>query len=169
HAFGEGKIFRQHRDVPFSPDKPPYQTRMGATLAGGGYVELSSTGLASGRGFWHMAPDQLARFRAAVDDDTTGKALAGMLTALAKKGIEAIAMGELKTAPKGYPKEHERIELLRKKGLPTWKRRPVAAWLGTAKTKERIETFLRDSAPVYQWLEAHVGPSTMDEPNRRGR
>src|SRR5439155_12199217 len=126
-------------------------------------------GLACGRGFWHMAPDQLARFRAAVDDEKTGKELADMLIVLAKKGIEPTAMGELKTAPKGYPKDHERIELLRKKGLATWKRWPVAAWLGTAKTKERIETFLRDSAPVYQWLEAHVRPSTMDEPQRRGR
>jgi uncharacterized protein (TIGR02453 family) len=167
--FGEGKIFRPYRDVRFSADKTPYKTNMGAQLAAGGYIELSSIGLASGRGFWHMQPDQLARFRSAIDDDKTGKELVDTLSALAKKGIEPIAIGELKTAPKGYPKDHPRIELLRKKGLATWKRWPVAAWLGTAKAKERIETFLRDSDPVYTWLETNVGPTTMDESGRRGR
>jgi uncharacterized protein (TIGR02453 family) len=167
--FGEGKIFRPYRDVRFSPDKTPYKTHMGATLAGGGYVELSSNGLASGRGYWHMAPDQLARFRAAVDDDNSGKELAETLASLAKKDIEAASIGELKTAPRGYPKDHPRIDLLRKKGLATFKRWPVAAWLGTAKAKERIVTFLRDSAPVYAWLESNVGPTTMDDSGRRGR
>jgi len=167
--FGEGKIFRPYRDVRFSADKAPYKTHMGATLAGGGYVELSANGLATGRGFWHMAPDQLARFRSAIDDDDSGKPLVDLLTGLAEKGIESIAMGELKTAPKGYPKDHPRIELLRKKGLATWKRYPVAAWLGTAKAKERIVTFLRESEPVYEWLEVNVGPTTMDESERRGR
>ena len=167
--FGEGKIFRPYRDVRFSPDKTPYKTHMGATLACGGYVELSAEGLAAGRGYWHMQSDQLARFRAAIDDDLTGKPLVDSLVVLRKKGIEPIAIGELKTAPRGFPKDHPRIDLLRKKGLATWLRWPVAAWLGTAKAKERIVTFLRDSAPVYEWLEANVGPSTMPADERRGR
>src|SRR5437899_6690601 len=90
--FGEGKIFRPYRDVRFSADKTPYKTHMGATLAGGGYVELSAEGLAAGRGFWHMASDQLGRFRAAIADDATGKALVDMLDVLGKQGIEPIAI-----------------------------------------------------------------------------
>src|SRR5271170_798149 len=48
--FGEGKIFRPYRDVRFSPDKTPYKTAIGATLAAGGYVQLSAEGLGAGCG-----------------------------------------------------------------------------------------------------------------------
>lgn len=167
--FGEGKIFRPYRDVRFSADKTPYKTHMGATLAGGGYVELSAAGLAAGCGYWHMATDQLARFRAAIDDDQTGKPLADLLATLRKKDIDAIAIGELKTAPRGFPKDHPRIELLRRKGLATWQRWSVAPWLGTARAKDRIVRFLEASKPVHDWLDRHVGPSTLDEAERRGR
>jgi hypothetical protein len=51
--------------------------------------------------------------------------------------------GSLKTAPKGYPKDHPRSDLLRHKGLTTWKDWPPAAWLGTAAAKNRIVEFLR--------------------------
>jgi len=72
----------------------------------------------------------------------------------------------LKTAPKGYPKDHPRIDLLRCKGLITWKEWPPAAWLGTPKAKARVEEFLRRSQPLNAWLQANVGPSTMPERRR---
>ena len=37
------------------------------------YVQLSATGLFAGTGQYHMAADQLERFRAAVDDDRSGR------------------------------------------------------------------------------------------------
>jgi uncharacterized protein (DUF2461 family) len=67
----------------------------------------------------------------------------------------------LKTAPRGYPKDHPRIELLRHKGLITWREWPAGAWLGTAKAKDRVVEFLRTSAPLHAWLDAHVGPSEL--------
>jgi uncharacterized protein (TIGR02453 family) len=155
--FGEGRIFRPNRDTRFSRDKSPYKTHIGATLAGGGYVELSVAGLAAGRGYWHLEPDQLARYREAVDDDATGSALVDVLAALARQGVETIAHSELKTAPRGYPKDHPRVELLRRKGLAAWQRWPVAAWLGTAKAKDRVVGLLRAAEPVQAWLDAHVG------------
>lgn len=161
--FGKAKVFRPYRDLRFSTDKTPYKTNMGATLAGGGYVELSANGLAAGCGYWHMAADQLARFRAAVADETTGKVLATMLAELSGMGIEAISHSALKTAPKGYLKDHPRIDLLRRKGLATWQRWPVAPWLGTAKARDRLVPFLRASKPVHDWLDRHVGPSTPSE------
>ena len=72
-----------------------------------------------------------------------------------------MAHGELKTAPRGYPKDHPRIELLRLKGLITWRSWEPAAWLGTARAKDRIVRFFEDSAPIVAWLHGHVGPSTM--------
>lgn len=159
--FGRGKIFRPNRDVRFSADKSPYKTAIAATLERGGYVQLSADGLAAGSGMYMMAPDQLARYRQRVDDDTMGERLRKLVDELAAEGISIVGHGELKTAPKGYPKDHPRIELLRHKGLVAWRQWEVAAWLGTAKAKQRIVEFLRTARPLDEWLEANVGPSEL--------
>jgi uncharacterized protein (TIGR02453 family) len=164
--FGEGKIFRPYRDVRFSKDKSPYKTSIAATLEGGGYVQLSADGLGAGCGMYHLMPDQLDRFRRAVADDRTGRALVRLVDRLRPAGIEVAAHDTLKTAPRGYPKDHPRIELLRHKGLVTWKQWPVAAWLGTAKAKDRVADFLRASQPLAKWLNVNVGSSTEPDPRR---
>jgi len=154
--FGAGKIFRPYRDVRFSADKSPYKTAIGATLAGGGYVQLSADGLAAGSGRWHLEPDQLVRFRAAVADDTSGARLVALIDEARHLGLEVTARETLKTAPRGYPKEHPRVELLKHKGLITWKQWPVARWLGTRTAKDRVADFLWASAPLNEWLAKHV-------------
>ena len=157
--FGEGKIFRPFRDVRFSKDKSPYKTAIGATLERGGYVQFSAHGLAAGSGYYVMMPDQLEQYRRGVDDDKNGTALEGVVANLRKAGIEATGHDALKTAPKGYPKDHPRIELLRYKGLIAWKQWPVAAWMGTAKAKQRVVDFFGAARPLNAWLDTHVGPS----------
>jgi uncharacterized protein (TIGR02453 family) len=157
--FGEGRVFRPNRDVRFSADKSPYKTSIAATLAAGGYVQLSSSGLGAGSGMYMLAPDQLDKYRHAVDDDKTGVALVKLVGAVTKAGIEVTAHDTLKTAPRGYAKDHSRIDLLRQKGLICWRHWPVGAWLGTARAKTRVVELLRAAAPINQWLEANVGPS----------
>jgi len=163
--WGEGRIFRPYRDLRFSSDKSPYKTHMGA-MVGDGYVQLSAKGLGAGTGMWEMAPDQLDRYRQAVSEDRSGKALAGIVTKARTAELEVTGHDVLKTAPKGYPKDHPRIELLRYKGLITWKDWPAAAWLGTARAKDRVVEFLRLSKPLNGWLRAHVGASTLPERRR---
>jgi uncharacterized protein (TIGR02453 family) len=162
--FGEGRVFRPYRDVRFSKDKSPYKTAIAATLSNGGYISLSSEGLGAGSGYYGLMPDQLERFRASVADDRTGKALVRLVDKATAEGIEVSAHDVLKTAPKGYPKDHPRIELLRHKGLIYWKQWPAGAWLGTAKAKERVIELLRAAKPLIKWLETNVGPS--DQPER---
>jgi uncharacterized protein (TIGR02453 family) len=162
--FGEGKIFRPYRDVRFSKDKSPYKTAIAATLASGGYVQFSADGLGAGCGMYVMAPDQLDRFRRAVADNRKGRELVELVKTARKRGIEVTAHDVLKTAPKGYPKDHPRIDLLRQKGLVTWKHWPVGAWLGTRKAKDRIVDFLRASQPLKEWLDKRVGPSELEDP-----
>jgi uncharacterized protein (TIGR02453 family) len=162
--FGPVHVFRPYRDVRFSADKTPYKTAIGATV-GSGYVQLNARGLAAGCGMYEMASDQLERFRAAIDDDVTGAALEDLVDAVRSTGIDLMAPDELKTAPRGYPKDHPRIELLRMKGLVTWREWEAGAWLGTRRAKDRIVRFLRDSAPIAAWLDANVGSSTL--PDRR--
>jgi uncharacterized protein (TIGR02453 family) len=158
--YGEGKIFRPYRDVRFSADKTPYKTNIAATVANGGYISLSKEGLGVGSGYYMPAPDQLERFRAAVADDKTGPQLVKLVDAARKGGLEVAGHEALKTAPKGYPKDHPRIELLRQKGLITWKQWPVAAWLGTAQVKKRITDVFEAAKPLNRWLDKHIGPST---------
>lgn len=165
--FGEGKIFRPYRDVRFSRDKTPYKTAIGATLTDGGYVQFSTDGLAAGAGMYHMAVDQVGRYREAVAADRTGGELAALVVEVRAQGIEITAHDALKTAPRGYPKDHPRIELLRNKGLITWRQWAPGAWLSRASAKQRVADFFRTSKPITAWLDHHVGPSELPDDRRR--
>lgn len=158
-SFGSGKIFRPYRDIRFSGDKSPYKTAIAAMLDSGGYVQLSARGLAAGCGMYQMAADQLGRYRQAVSDDRTGPALVRLIGQIERRGIGFGGRDVLKSAPRGYPRDHPRIDLLRNKGLVTWQEWPPAAWLGTAQAKDRVVEFLRASQPLADWLNDHVGPS----------
>ena len=155
--FGEGKIFRPYRDVRFSKDKSPYKTNIAATLSKGGYISLSSEGLGAGSGYYGLMPDQLEKYRAAVADDRSGKTLVRMVDKATADGIEVSAHDALKTAPKGYPKDHPRIELLNQKGIVMSKSWSVGAWLGTRKAKDRVVACLDAARPLNAWLERQVG------------
>jgi uncharacterized protein (TIGR02453 family) len=157
--FGEGRIFRPYRDVRFSADKTPYKTAIAATL-GPGYVQLSADGLMAGAGMYHLAPDQLDRYRRAVAGERTGKDLEKLIDALREARIDVHGTDRLKTVPRGYPKDHPRADLLRNKGLVAMKQWPVAAWLGTTGAKTRVSDLLRAAGPLCGWLDNHIGPST---------
>ena len=66
---GEVKLFRQNRDIRFSPDKSPYKTNTYGILRGsdfapqGLYASISADGLVAGSGYHVMARDQLERYR----------------------------------------------------------------------------------------------------------
>ncbi|MEY2460842.1 MAG: hypothetical protein QOG30_2672 [Acidimicrobiaceae bacterium] len=164
--FGEGKIFRPNRDIRFSHDKSPYKTNIAATLSKGGYLSLSAEAFGVGCGMYMPMPDQLDRLRRAVADNRTGAQIEKLVDAVRSQGIEVSAHDELKTAPKGYPKDHPRIELLRMKGMITWKQWPISAWLGTAKAKQRVVDVLHAAKPINAWLDKNVGPTTMSMERR---
>jgi len=158
--FGDGKIFRPYRDVRFSRDKSPYKTNIAATLSEGGYISFSADGLGAGSGYYMMASDQLDRFRRCIDDDRTGKELEKLVKTLEKAKVEVTGHDSLKTAPKGYPKDHPRIDLLRQKGLIAWQHWSPGAWLGTVQAKKRVVDLLHAAQPMCAWLDKHVGPTT---------
>ncbi len=159
--FGPLHLFRPHRDVRFSRDKSPYKTQQGAVTEGPGgeihYVQLSADALFVGGGYHQMTPDQLRRFRSAVDDDGTGPELEAIVSDLRGRGY-AIGGSALKTAPRGYPRDHERIRLLRHKGLTMGREFEPAPWMGTSGALDRIVAVWRDSRPMAGWLNTHVGP-----------
>jgi len=165
-AFGAGRIFRPYRDVRFSADKSPYKTAIAATLDGGGYVQFSADGLGAGRGMYHLAPDQLDRFRRSVVDDVSGADLVRRLAPLRDAGVELAAHDTLKSAPRGYAKDHPRIDLLRRKGLIAWKQWPPPAWATFEQPSTLVTTFLRACDPLQDWLDEHVGDSELAERRR---
>jgi uncharacterized protein (TIGR02453 family) len=166
--FGPLHVFRPNRDVRFAKDKSPYKTAAAAvTESEGGasyYVQISSEGLYVGSGYYHLQPDQLERFRAAVDDDRSGRKLASAVAALRKQRYEVAARESLQRAPRGMPADHPRVELLRMKGIHVGRAFGAPAWLHTAKARVRITDAWRDAAPVNRWLDRHVGPSTIAPP-----
>ena len=167
--FGPLKVFRPNRDTRFSKDKTPYKTACYAVGEGEGgegyYVGISAHGLSVGAGFWMMAPDQLERYRRAVDDEALGGQLEAIVSALSSKQVQ-IEGHELKTAPRGYPRDHPRIELLRRKSVAAVRSWEPAAWMGTKAAGTKIVEVWRKAGPLNAWLATHVGPSTAPPTSR---
>ena len=155
--FGPGKIFRPYRDVRFSNDKTPYKTHCGAT-AGPYYVHLGSDGLMAAGGYYMMAPDQVARFRAAVDDDRRGDDLVKRLAAVEAEGV-TIAGEQLRTRPRGVDPEHPRLDVIRRKGLYGHRGWPPDDVLHEAAALDRVVATWRVVRPLVEWLDDHVGPT----------
>lgn len=154
--FGPGKIFRPYRDVRFSTDKTPYKTHCGATV-GPFYLQIGADGLMAAGGYYQMAPDQVARFRAAVDDDRRGDDLERRLAAVRADGI-TVGGETLKTRPRGVAPDHPRLELLRHRSLYGWRRWPPDDLLHEPGARRRVATAWRALRPLSEWLADHVGP-----------
>ncbi|TXG39735.1 DUF2461 domain-containing protein [Seonamhaeicola maritimus] len=117
------KMFRIYRDVRFSKNKLPYKTHFGGSfhrtkpkLRGGYYLHLQPNNESFiATGFWEPAPADLLRIRKEFEmDDSEIREI------LANKKFNSIwgdtfVGDEVKTAPKGFSKEHKAIDLIKKK------------------------------------------------------
>jgi uncharacterized protein (TIGR02453 family) len=161
--YGPAKIFRPYRDVRFSADKTPYKTAQGAVLRGpeGGhvwYVQLSAAGLMVATGYHEMASDQVQRFRAAVDDDTTGEQLAALVEDLQAAG-HLVEGDRMKTRPRGTAPDHPRLDLLRLRTLTARHQFGPSPWLHTPEAAGVVRRTWQEMAPLDAWLAQHVGDS----------
>jgi uncharacterized protein (TIGR02453 family) len=151
--YGSGRVMRPNRDVRFSADKSPYKTTasMWAGDVGGVYLSLSATGLECGGGLYDPSRDQLARGRDAIDSrPVSAKHLGDILGALTHGGFE-VAGPSLKTAPRGFDRDHPAIELLRLKHYAAVKRLSLEATPGTIRaTWKAVE-------PLIAWCSKNVG------------
>lgn len=119
---GKKSLFRIYRDVRFSKDKSPYKTHWSGSfkratqLRRGGYYFHIQPGNQSfiGGGFWNPDKEDLQRIREEIAADPTE-----MQDILANadfiKTFGSLRGEQLKTAPKGFDKEHPAIDLLRYK------------------------------------------------------
>ncbi len=122
-------LFRIYRDTRFSKDKTPYKTNLGASINAGGkksmgpgyYVHLEPGGSFIAGGIWMPPADEVKKIRQEIDYN--GKDLKKILTKPSfKKAFGGLSREHaLKTAPKGYPKDHPDIELLKLNSFIVWK------------------------------------------------
>jgi uncharacterized protein (TIGR02453 family) len=153
--FGKARISRINRDIRFSRDRAPYKTYIAAGV-GGHYISLYADGLYVGAGLYRPDPSLLRRFRAAIDDNRTGRRMQAIVDALRRKGYDVAAHETLSSAPRGYALDHPRIELLQMKDIFAGRLFAPAAWLSTARARERIDRVMTDTRPLVTWLQQHV-------------
>lgn len=115
--------FRIYRDVRFSKDKKPYKVNMGAGFSEHGkmeqepgyYVHIEPGNCFIAGGFYMPDSEKLAKIRQEIDYNTKD-----FLKIFSDKKFKKYFSGlddfdTLKTAPKGYPKDHPHIDLLKHK------------------------------------------------------
>lgn len=161
--FGTAKIFRPYRDVRFSKDKSPYKTTAAAVIhqsdgEGSLYLQFSAAGLMTGGGYYQMAPDQIARYRAAVADDRRGPELSAVVAALSSDGY-SVGGEELKRVPRGFEPAHPRADLLRRKGIAAFREHGTPPWLATPQVLDIVARDWRTMGPLNEWLRRNVGPA----------
>jgi uncharacterized protein (TIGR02453 family) len=117
-------VYRIFRDVRFSNDKTPYKPNFAANIAPGGknskqasfYVHIEPTGTSiSGGGIYMTEPAYLKALR--TEFYLVPEELMDILDAPGfKKHFNGLwEQDKLKTAPKGFPKDFEHIDLLKHK------------------------------------------------------
>jgi uncharacterized protein (TIGR02453 family) len=116
------KIFRIYRDVRFSKNKLPYKTHFGVSfsrtkpkLRGGYYLHIQPNNESFiATGFWEPNKEDLLRIRKEFEQDDSE-----IREIVSKKSLKSIwgnlVGDEVKTAPKGFSKDHKAIDLIRKK------------------------------------------------------
>lgn len=118
------KAYRIYRDVRFSKDKSPYKVyrscsykRATEALRGGYHIEITPKGSFMAIGFWQPNKEDLLRIRKEFEIDASE--IKEILEApKIKKLFGGLHKGEeLKTAPKGFDKNHPDIDLIRKKSF----------------------------------------------------
>ena len=117
-------IYRINRNTRFQKDAPPYKNYLAATFSKGGkksrfaeyYFQIFPGGQSCiGGGLWGPDSPELAKVRQEIDYNPEP-----LLQFVNDKKIQSFygelyQGGKLKTAPRGYPKDHENIVLLRLK------------------------------------------------------
>ncbi len=154
--FGPAKLFRPNRDVRFREDKSPYKTHQGAFVrlgeALGYYVQVSSGGVLAGAGFYAASPERLAAFRSAVAGPA-GDVFERLVREATASGLE-LQGDTLKTAPRGYDRDHPRIALLRHRNLSLMRDHGFGPVISGPGLVDAVRADWRAARPVMEWLDA---------------
>jgi uncharacterized protein (TIGR02453 family) len=154
-TYGSGKLTRINRDMRFARGQAPYKTSIASGVGSRYYISLSKDGLYIGTGIYMPDGPTLRRLREAIADDGSGRKIASIVAGLRRKKYLVSTHETTATAPRGYPDDHHRIELLRMKDLHAGKQLPPSA-LSTRKALDRVVAVMADVKPLSDWLQRHV-------------
>lgn len=152
--YGPAKVFRPNRDVRFSADKSPYKLNgaMTAGRVGGVYLSISAEWLHAGGGLYEPSREQLRRARETIADDGPAAAeLEDIVRSLEEDGLE-LAGPFLKTAPRGYDRDHPRIRLLRLTHFAGLGTLPPQGTMGD------LDRIWHAVEPLLDWVASHAEP-----------
>ena len=153
----------------FSKDKTPYKTHFGLTwhrtkpeYRGGYYLHLKPDDIFLACGFWDPAPADLKRIRQEIDLD--GDEYRNLINAPAFKNTWGALQGNaVKTAPKGYAKDHPDIDLLRFK-QHIFMIRYTEVEVAAADFMDRLDAALQAVRPFVDYMSAVLTTNADGEP-----
>jgi uncharacterized protein (TIGR02453 family) len=116
-------LFRINRDIRFSKDKSPYKTNFGSFIVPGGkksgnagyYIHIEPGNCFLAGGVYSPAPDILKAVRTEIYENSEDFKKLLNNPDFKKHFKEIMSQDKLKTAPKGFPKDFEDIDLLKYK------------------------------------------------------
>lgn len=162
-------IFRIYRDVRFSKDQTPYKTNFGVgysrskpMLRGGYYIQLEPGNSFVGGGFWAPDAKDLLRIRKEFEISTTE------IEKITSDKTFIHYFGELqgesvKTAPRGFDKNHPAIELIRKKQFLVMRKFTDKEVLSDNFRKEAVLTLLA-MRPFFDYMSEVLTTDMNGEP-----
>jgi len=143
---GKKSLHRIYRDVRFSKDKTPYKSYMSGRmkrdtdwLRGGYYYHLEPGNSFLALGFWNPEASDMKLIRDNIAQDD--KPLRKILNSKKIRDTFELHGNQLKTAPKGFPKDHPAIDLLRYKQLVLMRSFTDKQTLDKHFLKECVKTF----------------------------
>ena len=142
-------IFRINRDIRFSKDKSPYKNNFGAFIAPGGrnsglagyYIHLEPDNCLLAGGIYMPPPDRLKAVRTEIFENTEEFKKIIHHKNFKKHFGKIISDKMLKTAPKGFPKDFNDIDLLKYKHYTVIKKVPEDMVTSDKFTAEVSQTF----------------------------
>ena len=157
--FGQPKVFRPYRDVRFAKDKTPYKTHQGAFVAVGPatgyYVQIGAPGREDRRRLLRcVARTTGESARRDRQRPIHGPELEDIIETLRAGGWE-IGGSQLKTAPRGWDKNHPRIALLRHKTLTATRDFGFDGLIHGPELIDHIRTGWREGTPLIEWAIRH--------------
>ena len=162
-------IFRINRDIRFSSDKSPYKTNFGAFIVPGGrragyagyyfHVEPDNSFVAGG--IYRPSSESLKAIRREIYENTDEFKAIIYGSGFVEQFGSIVSGGKLKTAPKGFPKDFEDVDLLNYKDYTVLK--PLDEDLLTSEqiTEAVMEAF-ETVFPLNQFLNEAIDFHTED-------
>ncbi|WP_426046459.1 DUF2461 domain-containing protein [Chryseobacterium sp. NFX27] len=162
-------IFRIYRDVRFSKDPTPYKTNFGVgysrskpLLRGGYYIHLEPNNSFVGGGFWGPEAKDLLRIRKEFELNTTEiEKITSDETFIQYFG--EIKGDAVKTAPRGFNKNHPAIDLIRKKQFVVMRKFTDKEVLSDCFQKEAVLTLLA-MRPFFDYMSEVLTTDLNGEP-----